>query len=273
MIQGRQFYVGPACAKRSTTARPEFVAPRQARTAETLLIVPEILRNQQNFGSCIGQSTAFATSSSVYPTSGRFLWVEARRHDLDLAGVDDGTNFDAAFWVVENVGVAAYDATENDGTPQNIDIAQFGPHLDSELQASDHKFTLNVSSVNPSAGNAFDLIVAAIASGHRVTFASGLHDAFFSLAPGQIATANELGGNDNGHAQAFCGFDLRTRQLFVLNSWGDFAGLIVAKADYTDPRWPGQIDRGTFWELPGAYAITAETLPALWEIHVVEVVR
>jgi hypothetical protein len=171
------------------------------------------------------------------------------------------------------VGLPPYDNSENDNTSRNWYIASFGPDLRDELSADDKKPVLNVTSISPQDPNAFGLICAAIESGKKVCFASGLLFPFFSLESGDVATSRHLGGGADGHAQKFCGFDRAAGHVFVLNSWGNWAGLIVPKSDIPDPAWPGRIDRGNSWELPGAYRMDKTAIANLWEIHVIDAVK
>ena len=276
MIEARKYTGQPTACTPSKALRPAFEPVHTIRatlTISTCVIAPEVVRDQGDFGSCVGQSTAFAVSRPGEAASGRFLWVNARRHTNDLAGADNGTNFDAAFWVVENQGVPPYAPDENDGSPDNWDVARHGEHLGDAMAADDYRAKLKVTAIDPSSPNAFDLVCAAIMQRARVVFASGIRDPFFNLHAGAVATSAHLGGEINGHAQAFCGFDRATRELFGLNSWGAFAGLRLPKDDYpTAPAWPiDVIDDVNAWVLPGAYRIDESALHALWEIHVVEV--
>jgi hypothetical protein len=271
--QHRIFTGIPLFAKRSLNTREPYTAKRPAaRALSQHLIIPEVLRNQQVFGSCVGQAVGFAVSRADFVASGPFLWIEGRRVDLDLSGVDEGTTFESVFSVLENTGAAPYDPRENDPTQENWDRARLGPHLVATMAAADHKAELKVTAIDPKAHNAFELVCDAIASRARVVFSSGLRDAFFDLAAGEIATPWHLGSEDNGHAQAFCGFDRRAGELFALNSWGCFAGLHLPKETWTYPAaWHGVRERRDVWELPGAYRMTASTLAELWDIYVVEV--
>jgi hypothetical protein len=143
------------------------------------------------------------------------------------------------------------------------------------MAASDRKLKLKVTSIDPCAHDAFLRVCAAIASKARVVFSSGLKKPFFDLEPEDVATSTHLGGESNGHAQAFCGFDLANQEIFALNSWGRFAGLVLSKTDSPQaPSWPiPAIDRGHSWELPGAYRMAAGALSELWEIYVIEVMK
>lgn len=238
------------------------------------------LYNQQSFGCCYGETMALVLSRLFgWTVSGRHLWVEGRRHAKDLTGKDHGTTITDILFALYNVGATELDPTETDDTPKNWDIATFGEPLPGALEAYDNKLApgaLKVSFIGPESLNLHESVLSAISRiGNGVlgvVFASGLKDKFFDLKDGEVATSEHLGGWADGHAQSFGGCDLETGELFVDNSWGEFAGLRIEKAKHPEkPNRPVVNETETHWIIPGSYRMAPEVLRGLWEIYVIEV--
>ena len=197
--------ISPKCA----ISNPVFVPPTESE-----------VRNQNVFGSCVGQAAAFWLSRMIgKQISGSHLWIEGRRIQGDLAGSRDGTNVGSVLQAAGTFGCAPYCANENDDTKDNWDSASGGSTLESTLQAYDCIVKSSAYSISPSDRSAFDMINHALSNGYGIAICSGLRAPFWGItATNNTVGPESVGGLSNGHAQAVWGtYD---NGLDVVNSWG-----------------------------------------------------
>jgi len=223
------------------------------------------LRNQESFGSCVGQAIAGAVETQVGDTprlSGVSIWREARRLQGEIEQIDEGTRVEWGIAAIEDRGYSDpwHPGEDHSEVEAGKGATVAGDDLADELAAyGTVSHSIEHRTIWGYGDALTSLLQAALLEDRGIVIATGLRDPFFELVADEVATLEHIGGDRNGHAMLLCGWRTESDgklEFMIRNSWNGWGGATVA----------GQFRPGLFW-------CSSEAVNAMWEWHSLRVIK
>lgn len=226
----------------SRTADPDFrhaEPPLSGLVAEDSFQPVAWVRNQRNFGSCVGQAIASSVEGinkarGLYnrKVSAVSIWREARRLQGRLERIDQGTRIEYGLTGLVARGWDPY----REGEDRDPDEAGKQDDLADELFADDKRYgQYKRWRVRGERKARVDQVVSALVGSFGVVIGCFLRPEFFAQREHDRALGFEsFGGGENSHAMRVFGVRYRDgrRHFAVQNSWGTgWGGIYIEPGD------------------------------------------